>query len=350
MIYHRFTPSSIHALIIALTVFSVTSLATAYYIDTGLSDPCHEKMTAQALLQFIDNYPDVAADIPLPETHLWEMYADAIFENFDFQVENLSQKYFVASLLIGTRWPDEHGRSVTSLTSLYDTHGDPKDQHEHFLRRLDHDYEAGNVAAVGYAKSFIADRVNKTFALFDAPSSEQIIPITEYVEYYGQITLHLWGPAYYMGTAIHTLQDSFSHTVRTDDLSGIVHVMNFLDAVTNDYSPERDGLAHSYGMDECSEKNRPIYLSAQAATEEFLEVFTTRDPQIFIEIDSDWLSYHEGCTIQNHFCNSKWYGHVTSDPTGPIVGCAFSPTPTPAPAHRQSGTPPSGILWRLFFE
>ncbi|MBN2714219.1 MAG: hypothetical protein JXX14_00110 [Deltaproteobacteria bacterium] len=299
--------------------------ADAYYIDTGVSDPCHEKMTAELLLDFFDEHPDVAMHIPLPQNMLWEMYADAIFENFKFEVTSLEQKYFIASLLIGTRWPDEHGRSVTSLASLYDTHGEPNDQHEHFLRRLEHDFDRGNVEAIGYSTGFIAERIEKALALLDQPRTQQIVPVTEYVEFYGQITLYLWGPAYYTGLAIHTLQDSFSHTVRSDDLHRIVHVMNFLDAVTDEYDPARDGLAHSYGMDECSKKNRPIYTAAKEAATEVLDIFVTGNPQTIITVEDNWLGYTEGCTMANHFCNTRWYENVTADPTGPIVGCVFSP-------------------------
>lgn len=301
----------------------------AYYIDTGLSDPCHEKMTAELLRSFIEDNPHIAQNIPLPQTQLWEMYADAIFENFDFQIESLSQKYFIASLLIGTRWPDEHGRSVTSLSALYDTHGDPTDQQEHFLRRLEHDYDEGNIQAVNFAKEFISKQIIRTLELLDSPAEEQIIPVTEYVEFYGQITLHLWGPAYYTGTAIHTLQDSFSHTVRTNDLHQIVHVMNFIDAVSEEYNATRDGLAHSYGMDECSQKNLPITQTAQDATTDLLQIFVTPSAEVYIQLEDNWLTFHSGCNLENKFCNSIWYDNVTDEPTQPVVGCALSPPSQP---------------------
>lgn len=340
-----------HSLVLLPTIIVSVAIATiaptptaAYYIDTGLSDPCHEKMTAELLLDFFDTYPDIAKDIPLPKTNLWEMYADAIFENFDFHVENPSQKYFIASILIGTRWPDEHGRSVTSLPSLYDTHGDPTDQHEHFLRHIEQDFGTGNTDAIEYAKTFIAQRVSTTLALLTAPPKEQIVPITEYVEYYGQITLRLWGPAFYLGTAMHTLQDSFSHTVRTDDLTQILHVMNFIDAVTDNYDASRDGLAHSYGMDECSEKNTPILLSARAASEELLEIFIRKNDQVFMDVEKDWLGYHQGCNLANRFCNSKWYSHVTSEPTEPIVGCHFM-----VPHSKQRKSSLLNLFWNNSF-
>ncbi|MBN2531127.1 MAG: hypothetical protein JXR76_32380 [Deltaproteobacteria bacterium] len=314
-------------LVFVLQLFS-QQRAEAYYIDTGVSDPCHEKMTAEMLLNFLEKYPDVAMDIPLPESNLWEMYADAIFEKFQFPKLHPSQKYFISSLLIGTRWPDEHGRSVTSLASLYDTHGDPDDQQEHFLRRLEHDFDTGNVVAMSAAKDFIHARIDKAFALMSKPKNQQIVSITEYVEFYGQISLRLWGPAYHVGVAIHTLQDSFSHTVRTDDLHRIVHVMNFLDAVTDDDDIHRDGLAHSFGMDECSARNEPIYTAAREAASELVEIFVYHDPQIFLDVEDEWLMYTPGCDVDNHFCDSIWYSHVTSDPTGPIVGCTYTDSVT----------------------
>lgn len=313
-----------YAFLTLLTVqLIVPSRSAAYYIDTGLSDPCHEKLTAEMLLDFLAQFPDVGSDIPLPETDLWEMYADAIFENFDFIVTNPSQKYFIASLMIGTRWPDEHGRSVTSLASLYDTHGDPSDQHEHFLRRLEHDFESGNLEAIDYSKSFIASLFQRSLVLLALPPRQQIVSVTEYVEFYGQIRLNLWGPAYYIGLAMHTLQDSFSHTVRSDDLHQIVHVMNFLDAITDGYDAHRDGLAHSYGMDECAPRNEPIYRAARLASADLLEVFVSGDPQVFIELEENWLRYSAGCNMDNRFCNSLWYANVTREPTEPIVGCSY---------------------------
>lgn len=308
--------------LVLMCQFGMLRPVAAYYIDTGVSDPCHEKLTAEMLLEFLDEFPDVASDIPLPDTNLWEMYADAIFDKFSFQISHPAQKYFIASLLIGTRWPDEHGRSVTSLASLYDTHGNPEDQHEHFLRRVDHDYAVGNEMAISYSKDFIFRRIQQVFALMALPPEEQIVSVTEYVEFYGQITLKLWGPAYHMGVAIHTLQDSFSHTVRSNDLHQIVHVMNFLDAITDDYDVQRDGLAHSYGMDECVSKNEPIYRSAKIASSQLLEIFISENSQTFLDVEEDWLMYSPGCSLEDRFCNSVWYENVTSDPTGPIMSCA----------------------------
>jgi hypothetical protein len=45
--------------------------------------------------------------------------------------------------------------------------------------------------------------------------------------------------------ALHAGEDSFTHTLRTPDMHGIVHVMNYAEAVGGTLEEERDGLAHS---------------------------------------------------------------------------------------------------------
>lgn len=313
-----------------------TSHSVAYYIDTGLSNPCHEKLTAELLVQFMQETSlDAEQNVPLPDSNLWEMYSDAILANFDIKVENRNEKYVIASLMIGTRWPDEHGRSVTSLEALYSTHGDPSDQHEHFLRHPHHDYTDGNVAAIEEAKTFLSKRTRLALAYLKSEKDSQIIELTEYVEFYGQIKFKLWAPAFYLGTAIHTLQDSFSHTVRSDDLTHILHVMNFIDAVTEDFKEHKDGLAHSYGMDYCSPQNKPLTDESQRATYEMILMLETGDFEDFEIIMQTWFQHRDGCTIENKFCNTKWYDNITSDPTDPIVGCQMASTSISSPSLFQ---------------
>jgi len=166
---------------------------------------------------------------------------------------------------MGSRWPDEHGLSITSTEALFANHGDPADQFEHFLRSKDDDYDEGSRQALDKSREFFKDRVLKAAEYLFLPPEEQIVEINEYVEFYGVVSFKVYAPAFYLGTALHALEDSFSHTVRSDDLTRVLSVLNFTDAVSGSYNEERDGIAHSYHMDECSKggDNEPIIEAAE---------------------------------------------------------------------------------------
>jgi len=311
-----------------LAAMVMSRAASAYYIDTGISEGCHEEMTLRVLSDFLAG-TDAFADVELPADHRWQQYADAVFAGLSLNFDTVEEEYVAVSILIGTRWPDEHGRSVTSLSALYATHGDPSDQHEHCLRAVEEDGSSGDATALSRARAFLDDEVATAMSYQLLPSSQRNRAFTEYVEYYGPVSIVLYAPGYYLGMAIHGLQDCFSHTLRAEDLFSIVHVLNFVDAVSDDYSEARDGLAHSYAMDACNARTEPLREAAAEATFELLGALlspSTQDARDVVSAVADrWMALTPGCTMDNDYCDSPWLELAQEAPAEPIMGCAAVP-------------------------
>ncbi|MBN2801742.1 MAG: hypothetical protein JXR91_01475 [Deltaproteobacteria bacterium] len=309
----------------------VTTDVMAYEIQTGLTHDCHEQMAMDSFETFIQNNNVTNYNnLILPADSSWDSYSDYFFGNLLESYTDKKIRFIAASLLIGVRWPDEHGLSVTSTEALYANHGDPDNQFEHFLRSQDDDYIEGNITALSKSKIFFQNRVlNAALYLFENPD-DRIVEIKEYVEFYGVITFQLFAPAYYLGTAMHSLQDSFSHTVRTDDLKQILSVLNFADAVTENFNEQRDGIAHSYHMDECKsdDDNKQIIKVSKKVSLQLLQILSSdsiNDAETITDnIIEEWLTYKPGCGFDNNYCNSKWLPVIRQDPTAPFLTCNVS--------------------------
>jgi hypothetical protein len=64
------------------------------------------------------------------------------------------------------------------------------------------------------------------------------------LDFYNRFQGDVWEPAFRLAEAMHTVQDSFAHTIRSeaDDLKKIATVLNYVDAISTDFNAERDGL------------------------------------------------------------------------------------------------------------
>ena len=147
----------------------------------------------------------------------------------------------------------------------------------------------------------------------------------------------MWAPAYYLGRALHALQDSFAHTIRSDDLSQIRHVLNYVDAIEGHLSEARDGLPHSAHMDSCDGDTLPIVMTAVTASAELIAAVnltvamrSVQPTQVVLE---KWLKHEPGCTIENDYCDSAWVALARQEQTGPyleeVIGCRQGPTVPP---------------------
>ena len=318
-------------LLIITTTFFLGSTVYSYEIKTGLSSDCHEKLTKNAFEAFLNkkSIPAIKT-IVIPEDNRAEKYVNEFFGDLLKSFKTEKERFFASSLLMGVRWPDEHGRSVTSTEALYANHGDASDQFEHCLRSKNDDYDNGNFNALKRTQNFFKDRL--IFAasyIFKLPQNKNI-KIIEYVEFYGQVEFEVYAPAFYLGTALHTLQDSFSHTVRTDDLHSILSVLNFVDAISGSFDEQRDGIAHSYHMDTCDwdGDNAEIITAVTDATEETFGIFLSQsksDAEKKVnEIIKNWMLFKPGCGYSNNYCDSKWLPIIREDPTTPVFGCTVT--------------------------
>ncbi|HEX6244884.1 MAG TPA: hypothetical protein VFZ61_28385 [Polyangiales bacterium] len=316
-------------LLAALTLASSLGLAapcTAFTIGSGVSEGCHERISAQAFRRFLATFQPKHRDHRLHRR--WRRLSRKLAEVAGMPELDDRQAFVLLSLIVGVRSPDTHGHSISELSSLRGIHADPDPagQYAHALRGLSDDYEEGNVAAVEGTRRSIADSVAQVIASSSAPWDAQFGHAPMYFDFYGVVNVPVFLPAFYFGRAAHTVQDSFAHALR-DEASGlrqIVHVLNYIEAIGDDYSERRDGVSHSNGMDSCAAEMHVRVEGATTATLELLQtaiaVRNTGDPTALQAYLDRWFTLRAACSVENQMCaNAKWLAVARRGPTGPYL-------------------------------
>ena len=316
----------------ALSVLFVMALLTlpattrAFSIGSGVSEGCHEKISAQAFRRFLATFQPQKRKVPIHPR--WRRLARKLAQVADMPELSDTQAFALLSLVVGVRSPDTNGHSISELSSLRGIHADREaaGQYAHALRSPDDDYDAGNVAAVQGTRRVIADAVARVVASARAPRSEQFGHAPMYFDFYGVVNVPVFLPAYYFGRAAHTVQDSFAHALRdaSSGLHQIVHVLNYVEAIGDEYSERRDGVSHSTGMDSCAEEMRPRVEAAIEATLELLQaavVIRDTDDHAALEAYLErWFTLHPDCNVTNQMCgNPGWLEVARRGPTGPYL-------------------------------
>lgn len=321
---------------LCLSVSSSTRSALGYSIHSGLTEGCHERITSQAFRGAIPQLM-LGDDIVLPQSEAWQKVADRLLMNVDLSSirSDLDPDYFkltFVSALLGVRSPDTEGHAVTNFSSLRQIHADPsaEGQYAHALRGPDDDGPGGDLAAIEGTRAQILALVSQIGeSLREKSPEEQIITVQLYFDFYGLIEIEVWEPAYLMGRALHALQDSFAHTIRSDDLKRILHVLNYVDAITGDLDESIDGLPHSDAMDQCDGETEPVadtaVLASAALITSMNQAVVIGDVSPVIDVLDEWVTYEPGCTIVNNYCDSPWVDVARKDQTGPyleeLIGC-----------------------------
>ncbi len=335
---------------VVVLISLLATQAWGYTISSGFTESCHEAMTTQAITTNTDipeDFQPVA--VPIPDSEIWRLLAENLpADRGALEMSGESGDLILVSLVLGVRAPDTEGHSVTNLATLRDAHTNPAGQYPHFLRSTLDDGDAGNIKAIDGSIKHFRDTVQIALAYLKFPPEAQIISTLTYADFYGQVRVEVWAPMFFLGIAIHALQDSFSHTVRSDDLMKIRHVMNFIDAVNTGHEPGRDGLAHSGAMDNCQEDAKEIADVAIMATQELLNATANSvvsDDLAPIDTFIDrWFQYEPGCNSKNNFCDSKWTPIARREPTGPFIAGAFDCSQCSLTRHTD---PKAGIFFVL---
>ncbi|MCU0672021.1 MAG: hypothetical protein MUE69_04415 [Myxococcota bacterium] len=313
--------------VVALVALWVSSSSTAhaFSVRSAFTRSCHETMTLAALVAAGDAID--LTQIPEPRTDDWETASRWALRDLDVALEDRRERFYYFSLLAGVRAPDTEGHSTANLDAVRAIHASPAGQYAHCLRAPEDDGPEGNArAARGCAAAF----VEAALAARDAMSLEESrIRVPFALDHYGRVELEAWAPAYHLGRALHLLQDSFAHTVRTPDLHRIVHVMNFAEAVAGSLRRPRDGLPHSTATDRCDLGNAERVDAATEASSDLLVLTGTTPDRVTREgIDgfvARWLTLDANaseCTLGNGLCDSPWLPSATRAPSEPVLGCA----------------------------
>lgn len=327
----------ISGVLLALSIMtSAAGESRAWTVGTGLSAPCHERITGAA---YTDSVLDFAApNLEVPRGNTWRLLSDYLLEKFPVDRDEISDvhRFLLVSLMAGVRAPDTDGHSITNLENLRLIHSDPspEGQYRHSLRGPADDYDAGNATAVDGTRKMILDLVE--LGREHLGQDKQIITIKVYLDFYGRIDLQVYAPMFYLGQAAHAIQDTFSHTLRDkhDDYRSIVHVMNYIDAINTSMNETRDGLAHSNAMDDCNRQDMAVLIAraVMATTALFIaarEQYSDRDPDAILAVLDEWVTLSPGCNLENSFCdNPEGMSIARIDQTEPylemIFGCHAS--------------------------
>ena len=321
---------------ILFVLFAWIHSAAAYSIFSGFTDGCHESITNQSLLIALPNLvPSESVLIPTSKT--WEQVANNLLKGktLNRQWSQLTEdrfKLMLVSLLIGVRSPDTEGHAVTNFSSLRQIHADPnaEGQYAHALRGPDDDGTQGDANAVQGTREAIIQLIQDVNHSFrNKPPQEQLITVQLYFDFYGLVDIEVWEPAYLVGRSLHALQDSFAHTIRSDDLKQIRHVLNYVDAIAGDLKESVDGLPHSGFMDRCDGDTIIIADAATLASSDLINAVNRsimlNDINPIQDVLEEWLTYEPGCTVANEYCDSIWLEFVRQEPTGPyleeMIGC-----------------------------
>ncbi len=331
------------ALLIGL-LGAVASPAVAFTVGTGFTDPCHERFTMAAYYQTRAAVP--VDQIPEPRDGPWESFIEKLLEDLEYPALSRKESFYFASLLAGVRANDTDGHSTINLNALRSLHVHPELQYEHFLRAPGDDYEEGNQAAIKASREQILAFFELMREFRKKDPAEQIIRVTIAVDFHGEIKVDAWAVAYYLGKALHTFHDSFSHTIRSPDLTHIVHVLNYAEAVTDTWEDqERDGIRHSVSLDGCGPDVGEILVGVLDSSVDLVFAATAfidgkDDDLITVRAVMDkWLSYQPGCDQSNHYCDSPWAKRALANPTLPYLEDIFG-------CHTAAAA--AGSAWPLF--
>jgi hypothetical protein len=320
--------------------------ANAFSVQSGFTDSCHETLSITASEGVLAEVPD--STVTLPKDNTWRSLQREFLEMLDDRTADLDdvQRFLLFSLVLGARAPDTDGHSTTNLEILRMSHADPEGegQYQHASRAAADDYEMGDAQAIEGARQMILNLVEQAEDYLALPPEQQNIKVDFYLDFYGQMKVPVWAPLYFVGKAVHVLQDSFSHSIRTDQdgLHSIAHVLNYVDAIHSGYDENRDGLAHSDHMDRCTSADiEEIVDAAVTATGEMLVAvsrqFDGTDNGAVERVLDNWLVLQPGCTKENDFCgNERWLETVQKDQTGPYLKKAFGCNIFLGPATRKT--------------
>jgi hypothetical protein len=301
--------------------------ADAYTIESLLTPGCHEPITSAALRTV---RAELATAAPLAAT------ADdrALIDDVQFTLEQDMRDLGGATLLVSARDNDLKGLSSDDLSYLSEVHGNPDTQDEHCLRSGTQPEPGGSEAAVAACRAYIRGRVGEALEGLDAqgqPDPAKRTPLRLELSLRGNMTATL--PTYYVriGQALHTVEDSFTHTYRTPDGMKITVVLNWVNEAKGTLVESRDGPPHLAQLDVCNDPDDLRRMKRELATEAATAILrATLDPQnsraekmaaVDLVLDT-YLGYSPGCTFDNNWCDAAERQYSASSGCSCAIGAS----------------------------
>ncbi len=288
-----------------LAVFTGSQRVAAFTLDSPISEGCHEMITGAAVR---------AAGWPADAPALEPDAAHAqLLASMPFAPATDLRDPRSLSLLLGVRDPDLRGRTLTDFNGLVGVHGADEAQRFHCLRAHDDDGPDGDVRAIEACRRVILDEIGVALGQGDVIDGTAREAVDVPVVLRGHASVLVPRFAFHIGRAIHTLQDSFTHALRSSDGHRVRSVMNWVDYVSeHDYEVSRDGLRHDSALDHCTGGDPDVLRRAALATEASTALLEAvrlaeggragRLARAAAVLDV-WLTVEGGCTFDNRFCD-----------------------------------------------
>lgn len=309
---------------------AVPSAARAFTIGTSVTQRCHEKMTQKAVARSSVDKPEGWIRAWPNQDESWIKIAHWLEEERLIEVKDDDRwRLLQVSLFIGVRYPDQRGFGITDLQGLREIHLSDNDQQAHSLRSPAQDGQDGDAQALESVRKHIRGLVVQARSPVDPWSmAGHMKTVSAWIEFYGKVNVRVWEPAFLVAKALHALQDSFSHTYRSADLTRVYAVCNYIDAIAGRYDERRDGPRHSLLTDECDHPDiEPMKNAAVLASTELfnasLRYIDTGDLSAVDEVLDKWLTLVPECGYDAGYCGSPWAALAKRDETQPF-GCDFS--------------------------
>ncbi|MBM4378810.1 MAG: hypothetical protein FJ086_05840, partial [Deltaproteobacteria bacterium] len=314
------------SLLLAVLLCAVPPTARGFALKTAFTDPCHESLALYAWSRYLVDLP--LEGTPLPPPGAWRALADELARTYALSPETDAERLVLLSLLLGVRAPDSEGYALTDLENIRVVHAHPDAQAPHALRRLEDDGPAANAAALDAAHAFIREQVRLAREALARPGAEQFHVARASLDYYGTVEVPTWAPVFHLGQALHAVQDSFAHSLRSEDHQRVLHVLNYVEAIHGTLQEERDGLPHSQTMDTCGVGNAPLVQAAADASLDFVvaalgEDLLGGDTTAVDAVLDRWMTPEEGCTAANRYCEAPWLTFAAQDYTRPYLARAL---------------------------
>jgi hypothetical protein len=284
--------------------------AHAYNYASPFADGCHEGLSVDALLAVRERSSAARALPTSPRDRVW-------IDDLPLALPPEARDLGAATLIAGVRDNDVKGLDSLDVGELALVHGHPNAQREHCLRRSEHDEPAGTQQALAECRDYILERFELAVRNgFDAHGEVDPEARTTLA-----IDLDIAGPARVpmptayleLGHALHTLQDSFSHAIRSEDGLRVRVLLNWIDYTDDHLDSTRDGPAHRAGLDKCTGldalRRQRLQRAAEASHALVRAAFRLgRSPEEKIEdaraLLDRYLSFEEGCGRANDYCDA----------------------------------------------
>ena len=276
-----------------------SSSASAFSIGSSVTQYCHERITYKAfgiaspLAERIGSGLDAAREA-------FVLFGDYLADRLGIELKDDFERLVVTSLFVGVRYPDQGAFSTFDLSAMRAIHLDQGHQAGHFCAIRTTTVRPRMKTLSEPAAPSSASALSRSCATCASAGIVQVTEVKFFLEHYGQVELLVWKPLFDLGEAVHALEDSFAHTVRSDDGREIIAVANFVEPFLGDYQ-ERDGPPHSNVLDACDDPR--VVPHADLATQATAQLFAAVRESVLLDemtpvdrVLDQWLGYRPGVT------------------------------------------------------